>query len=164
VCAEIGVWDGAFSTEILERTRPTKLHLIDPWIFQPRYRNSAFGRKAHIDKMDDKYPAVCAKFADESRVVIHRAMSHDALETFDDSSLDWVYIDGNHNYEVVSNDIRLCLQKVKPNGVICGDDLLWETGNDKPVRRAVREALSGLGDMVAFAKFGQQWRMQLSRG
>ncbi len=163
VCAEIGVWDGAFSDRILETTQPTQLHLIDPWTFQPEFRNSAFGRKAHRDKMDDKFVAVSAKFAGDDRVVIHRMKSDEALESFEDASLDWVYIDGNHNYDVVSNDLALCLKKVKPRGIIAGDDFFWTTGDDRPVRRAVLEVVRKLGDAVEFSKIGQQYVMQLAR-
>lgn len=162
-CAEIGVWDGGFSEEILERTQPKKLHLIDPWLFQPEFNNSAFGRQAHSDTMDDKYPAVCAKFKGDKRVTIHRAMSHEALEAFKDAALDWVYIDGNHNYEVVSNDLLLSLVKVRHDGIICGDDFFWGRDQGAPVRTAVREVLDLLQDEVSFQRFGQQWRLELKR-
>ncbi len=164
VCAEIGVWDGGFSERILETTQPHALHLIDPWTFQPEFRNSAFGREAHRDKMDDKFAAVSARFADDARVTIHRKMSDEALEEFEDGALDWVYLDGNHNYDVVSNDLRLCLRKVKPNGIIAGDDLLWNVENGAPVRRAVREVRRQLGDAATFHRLGQQYVLELARG
>jgi hypothetical protein len=164
VCAEIGVWDGGFSEVILEVTEPAKLHLIDPWLYQPDFRNSAFGRKANIDKMDDKYTAVKKLFEGDDRIEIHRALSHAALESFEDGALDWVYIDGNHNYDIVSVDIALSLQKVKPDGIISGDDLFWNPDKGKPVATAVRETLRKLGDAVEYQRFGQQWFMQLRRG
>ena len=117
ICAEIGVWDGGFSEKILATTEPQTLHLIDPWLFQPDFNNSAFGREAHRNKMDGKYLAVKEKFKGDERVVIHRKMSDEALNGFGDASLDWLYLDGNHNYEVVSNDLKLALRKVKPNGM-----------------------------------------------
>jgi len=163
VCAEIGVWDGDFSEQILAITKPEKLHLVDPWLFQPDFRNSAFGREAHRDKMDDKYLAVKEKFKDDSRVTLHRMMSDEALESFDDGSLDWVYLDGNHNYEVVSNDLALALAKVKPNGVIAGDDLHWNADKGAPVRTAVREVRRKLGERAQFTRLGQQYFLQLAR-
>lgn len=163
VCAEIGVWDGGFSEQILAVTNPRRLHLIDPWLFQPEFNNSAFGRQAHRDQMDDKFTAVSAKFAGDARVVIHRAMSDAALEGFADAELDWVYIDGNHNYEVVSKDLSLCLQKVKPDGIIAGDDFYWNAEKGAPVKTAVEEVVAALGDRVAFSRQGQQYRLQLMR-
>ena len=163
VCAEIGVWDGGFSEEILEITQPALLHLIDPWLFQPDFNNSAFGREKNRDAMEEKFHAVTEKFKDDARVRIHRAMSHEALADMEDASLDWVYLDGNHNYEVISNDIRVCLEKVKPNGIISGDDFLWKVDKGAPVRTAVREARSKLGSQTTLNKLGQQWIMRLNR-
>ena len=37
ICAEVGVWKGEFSKQILKRTSPRMLHLIDPWMFQPDF-------------------------------------------------------------------------------------------------------------------------------
>ena len=36
--------------------------------------------------------------------------------------LDFVYIDGNHQYDYVINDIKLSLKKLKKNGIISGHD------------------------------------------
>jgi hypothetical protein len=45
VCAEIGVWKGEFSAQILKVARPSKLHLIDPWRFMtaPEYAHARYG-------------------------------------------------------------------------------------------------------------------------
>jgi len=41
--------------------------------------------------------------------------------------LDFVYIDANHNYEFVINDIRLALTKIKKGGIISGHDYHTDT-------------------------------------
>lgn len=161
--AEIGVWEGGFSEIILDVTKPKELHLIDPWSFQPEYSNSAFGRARNVDKMAGMYDTVAQKFASDDRVTLHRKMSHEALETFDDHSLDWVYVDGNHNYDIVLNDIQLALKKVKPNGMIAGDDLLWKIDDGAPVRTAVRQVKRQLGEQTRYFRFGQQWLFELVR-
>ena len=43
VCAEIGVWKGDFSDRILRYANPKSLHLIDPWLFQPQYKERMYG-------------------------------------------------------------------------------------------------------------------------
>lgn len=162
VCAEIGVWDGAFSKVIIDITSPKKIHLIDPWLFQPEYKNTAFGRVAQKDVMNDKYLSVKKMFEKNNNVEIHKAFSHDALETFDDNYLDWVYIDGNHNYDVVSKDLEICRKKVKSDGIISGDDYYWRGKKDAPVKAAVQEFLAKLGDRASFSIQGQQYFIQLS--
>ncbi len=39
------------------------------------------------------------------QVKIHRGYSTDILEQFPDEYFDWIYIDGNHLYEYVKNDL-----------------------------------------------------------
>jgi hypothetical protein len=162
--AEIGVWEGEFSHRILAVCKPQKLHLIDPWEFMPEFRNTCFGRLKNEFAMDEKYEAVCHAFRNDHRVEVHRATSEEAMARLPDHSLDWVYVDGNHNEPFVSNDIALCLKKVKPNGIICGDDFNWKAfALDAPVRRAVEKALRKLGDHARLERFGQQWMIQLDR-
>ncbi len=64
--------------------------------------------------------------------------SAEAAATFPDRSVDFCFIDAGHSYEEVSRDIRLWLPKIKPGGILAGDDLAWEG-----VARAVREAFGG---------------------
>jgi predicted O-methyltransferase YrrM len=48
--------------------------------------------------------------------------SVEASQRFPDASLDWVFIDGIHDYRNVRDDIRAWAPKVKPGGLIAGHD------------------------------------------
>ncbi len=162
--AEIGVWEGHFSERILEICDPVELHLIDPWLYQPEFANTGFGRKKNETLMDVKYQEVCAKFAQDPRVKVHRALSEVALAGFEDASLDWVYIDGNHNEPFVGRDIALCLQKVKHDGILAGDDFNWMSdAQGAPVKRAVESMVSALGDQAELTLLANQWIVKLNR-
>ncbi len=144
--AEIGVYKGGFSSRILRVARPRELHLIDPWKYEPgpAYRRSWYGGRLGEgqERMDRLYRQVCARFSTDTkggRVHIHRCTSLEAARVFPDAFFDWVYIDGNHLYEFVRQDLESYLPKLKPGGLIAGDDYgvrgWWENG----VQRAVDE-------------------------
>jgi Methyltransferase domain len=138
-CAEIGVWKGQFSTRILKITRPTLLHLVDPWNFQPQFfRRHYGGRTAHNQEdMDSIYNQVVAKFGHMSNVQIHRSTSEAFFSNLMEK-LDWVYIDGDHSEDAVFEDLSLTWQCVKNRGLITGDDYYWsECTEVLPVRMAV---------------------------
>jgi hypothetical protein len=142
ICAEIGVWRGEFSREIGRRTRPRELHLVDPWLFMPSFPTRWYGGKAAKDQveMDEIYQSVCARFADQPQVVVHRRKSMEAVASFTDGYFDWIYIDGDHSYEAVKEDLSNWTQKVKQGGFVTGDDYTWRDENNAlPVRRAVDE-------------------------
>jgi predicted O-methyltransferase YrrM len=63
----------------------------------------------------------------------------DAVKTYADESLDFVFIDGSHDYESVCKDIDAWLPKVKPFGILAGHDYRHYEG----VRRAVDSKLQG---------------------
>lgn len=162
--AEIGVWEGGFSRRILEICEPAELHLIDPWLYQPEFGNTGFGRKKNEHLMEVKYQDVVATFKDDARVKIHRATSEEALAALPDGSLDWVYIDGNHNEPFIGNDLALCLQKVKPDGIITGDDFNWQAeASGAPVKRAVEAMVAELGDQAKLTLMANQYIIELKR-
>lgn len=162
--AEIGVWEGQFSRRILEICEPSELHLIDPWLYMPEFSNTGFGRKKNENLMEAKYQDVVAAFADNAKVKIHRATSDVALSAMEDGSLDWVYIDGNHNDPFITNDLMLCLKKVKHNGIIAGDDFHWMTeASGAPVKTAVEKMVAELGDQASLKVVGNQFTVTLMR-
>lgn len=162
--AEIGVWEGAFSRRILELCDPAELHLIDPWLYQPEFANTGFGRKKNETLMEQKYLDVCAMFAGDPRVRVHRAMSDAALAALPDAALDWVYIDGNHNDPFIGQDLALCLQKVKHDGIIAGDDFNWMSdAQGAPVKRAVENLVAALGDQAELQLMANQYIIRLKR-
>jgi hypothetical protein len=147
VCAEIGVYQGRFSELILRITRPEKLHLIDPWKYEsdPAYERSFMGRLKgqSQERMDAMYETVVKVFKSK-RVDIHRAASSACSSLFPDNYFDWIYIDGNHQYEFVKQDLESYFPKVKKGGSIAGDD--YDRGpshwSKDGVKRAVDEFVS----------------------
>ena len=143
VGAEIGVFKGEFSEEILVEAKPAKLILIDPWenMDDPDLAGAWYGAGSPHD-MDAIYAGVEARFASQvaaGTVELRRMSSNAALSGLADESLDFVYVDGDHRYEAVRDDLELSLAKLKPGGILAGDDYLdggWWKGD---VIRAVNE-------------------------
>jgi hypothetical protein len=65
----------------------------------------------------------------EDRGIMIRATSKDASNIFEDNSLDFIYIDANHAYDFVKEDIRIWFPKLRKGGIFSGHDYLdmdWE--------------------------------------
>lgn len=139
--AEIGVWQGRTSRQLVDKG-VKRLYLIDPYIFTnnaKRWDGGKYGQGLKVlsqEDMDRLYQSVFNSFKEEPSVVFLRKKSQKALEDIPDESLDWVYIDGDHDYLTVKADLEGYYKKVKKGGVIMGDDY-WQ----KPVRKAYYEYL-----------------------
>lgn len=152
VVAEIGVHRGDYSEEILLYTRPLKLHLIDPWMHtdDERYEEAWYGGGAAGGQqaMENRFTLVQRRFkkeVDSGRVELHRSPSAAAVGHFRDCYFDWIYIDGNHLYDYVKEDLELYYPKVRAGGYVTGDDYgvvgWWDNG----VTKAVDEFVSAHG-------------------
>jgi hypothetical protein len=115
--AEIGVAQGNFS-EILCRELPeAKIYSIDAWKSYPIYKN--FRKDKHYEIM---YEIAKDKLLQYKNNIIIRKWSLDAVREFPDESLDFVFIDGDHRFQFVANDIAEWSKKVKVGGIISGHD------------------------------------------
>jgi hypothetical protein len=114
VGVEIGVWRGDSSAEFLART--SHLHLVDPW-----------------PDRDQQYRDVVKRFEGKP-VTIHRMTAARFFRSFDEL-VDWVYIDGLHDYENVKADLIGATSILKLGGMIYGDD----HGKKEGVAEAVDE-------------------------
>ncbi len=134
VCAEIGVFKGDFSEAILHVNRPRRLYLIDPW----------YPGATDLPRLDADatHASVSERFAGEiatETVVVQREPSSAAASRFADGTFDWIYIDGDHHYEAVRQDLELYFPKVKAGGYIVCDDYHFAGNFDDGVTRAVDE-------------------------
>lgn len=142
VAVEIGVWRGEFSRSILDQIMPEKLFLIDPWKNFSDHDEKAFSGRSEDAEMDAIHAEVRRRYAAEietGRVVVLRDMSTVALTGFDDESISFAYVDGDHSYDGVKADLACLWPKMKFGGVMAFDDYhrrgWWGDG----VLRAIHE-------------------------
>lgn len=143
---EIGVWKGEFSKDIFNTTAPEVLYLCDPWIFTPQHPDRWYGgtQAKSQDDMDVIYNNVVDMFKEHKNVKLIRDSSSNLLNYIERNSLDWTYIDGDHSYESVLEDLIMSYQLVKAGGYITGDD--FDNGND--IHRAVEKFLNDYQDHI----------------
>jgi hypothetical protein len=135
---EIGVRGGEYSETLCKAIPGVELYGVDPYTRIQGYRDivrqnsfDAYEQAAH-EKLD-KYP----------NYHFVKKLSLEALDDFADNSLDFVYIDGNHDFLNVTQDIDFWIKKVRVGGIISGDDYFKHKGN---ARIHVYQAVNGYTD------------------
>lgn len=118
VGVEVGVNKGRYSKWIMYKMRKNKpkLFLVDNY---PVYEDFGY----YADPVRQKACYEEAKIRLEKfncEWVLKSSM--EAVKDFLDESLDFVFIDANHHYEYVVNDIAEWSKKIKKGGIVSGHD------------------------------------------
>jgi hypothetical protein len=131
---EVGIWEGRTSKKLLERLPNLFLHMVDPWkkegIQFRKPKSEKIIKAAYLETLKN------VEFA-KNRCNILRMTSLQAFDIFDDSSLHFVYIDADHTYDGVKQDIQLWWPKV--THVLIGHD--YDCILDKKGRWGVKKAV-----------------------
>lgn len=98
-----------------------KVYSVDPYLsgYDPDDLNSNDYRLAIARD------AFKIRFCDDFKVQQINEESSVASTRFKDNSLDFVYIDAAHDYDSVKSDIETWIVKIKPGGMMAGDDYKW---------------------------------------
>jgi len=132
VAIEIGVWRGDFTHTINTVLKPSRTIGIDPYLLYEGYsdkpdayedNNSDSVEYANQKNLDSLYNLVKKRSLEESWELI-REKSLNAVNDWEDKSVDFVYLDANHKYEQVLEDIEAWWPKIKPGGILSGHDFL----------------------------------------
>lgn len=118
VCAEIGVLKGDYAN-LISLQSISKLYLIDPWISIPDIPHR--WHAVPQEEMDNYKSEVIDRFRDNDKIEIIEKYSAAAVPDFEDYSLDWIYLDANHSYDFVKEDLQNWWNKLKPGGFFCGN-------------------------------------------
>ena len=123
IIAEVGVAAGEHAKLMKEITKPERLYLIDPWVFKnnPNYGSNAM-KLISDDGVDILEEGEFDMNIHTDDIVAMKEYSVNASKKFSDEFFDYVYIDANHSYEAVKEDIEHWYPKVKAGGYISGHD------------------------------------------
>jgi predicted O-methyltransferase YrrM len=103
---EIGVDQGRFSAYLLANSKLEKLWSVDPWKKFPE-------RKAESE-------IALKPFGNRSSIIEN--FSTEAARLFQSDSIDFVYIDGDHRYKAMCNDLEIWWKIVSHGGCLAGHD------------------------------------------
>lgn len=114
---EIGSYRGRSTTAIaagLEEVKGARLIAVDPFTGDPGWnvQTSSAEARALFDR----------NTAGIGFLEVIQAPSVNAAERFEAASIDWVFIDGLHDYRSVREDIRAWAAKTRRGGLISGHD------------------------------------------
>lgn len=140
VGAEIGVLSGKMSRELLRRPQTT-LYMVDNWQAMSAYR-------VDQETQDENY----LKCLEVGGIVL-RMDSLEAAKSFPDEFLDFVFIDADHSYTAVCNDIAAWLPKLRKGGLLGGHDYAnkGELCGDE-VKQAVDDSARVFGFKIELGK------------
>lgn len=144
---EVGAGGGWYSAKILEGSSLSRLYSIDPWGKDLPNQRCQNGVEWYLETVKTLAPFGL-------RSVVLRMLSEEAVKLFDDGSLDFVYIDANHEYQAVKQDIDIWYPKVKSGGIFSGHDyctLHWG------VSKAVDEFAEKTGLTFEITELDQVW-------
>jgi len=116
VGVEIGVLAGSHALKNVRKIRFLKtLYLVDPYFIY-----KAGGLKWDNERYEEVAKEKLQKYND--KIIWIKATSAKAVIHFKDESLDFAYIDANHEYEFTLEDTELWTPKVKQSGIVGGHD------------------------------------------
>ena len=117
---ELGVQKGRNAMSLLKELPIKTLYLIDIWSHYNESDLYIIDNNIHFKN----YNFVLNKFRNNKKVKIIKGFSNQVVKSFKDNSLDFIYIDANHRFDYVYQDIDLWSKKVKKKGVISGHDII----------------------------------------
>ena len=121
VLVEVGSWTGCSSSSLAQVIRAFGGHLycVDHW------EGSTDTALVELAKNNDVYKIfetnlTKAGLWDYLTPLIMDSKT--ACDKFEDASIDFLFIDGDHRYQQFKEDLDRWLPKMKANGIICGHD------------------------------------------
>jgi hypothetical protein len=130
--AEVGVEQGEYSEVLARANMDSKLFMVDPWKSYRGYRD-------HVgqEKLDAFFAATSSRMRHLQRNILKpffeyeiiRKTSVDAARDFKDGSLDYIFLDANHSFDWIMQDLIHWAPKVRPHGICAGHDFFVGKGN-----------------------------------
>ena len=133
ICAEVGVYRGFNALDMLRIDRTMYLHLVDAYTNIGRtdvYPGKLFYEgtpSVYVPQADPTEECKQEAFenlrAYHDRITFVYKQSEEAHKDYQDGFFDYIYIDADHDYGSVKNDMNVWWPKVKKGGILAGHDI-----------------------------------------
>lgn len=138
---EIGCYSGQSTELFINSGLFNTLYCIDPWTNGYDSNDRASFSTEDAEKVFD------GRFKNNKIIKKIKDYSWNAVNNFQDESIDFIYIDGNHQYQAVKKDFELYYPKIKKGYVFSGHDYAPEYG----VYKAVNEFFKDKSSFITFS-------------
>ena len=137
------------AVEIINSGKRIKLDCVDHWRGSEEHEDS---NEINIDNLYEEF----LKNIEPVRGVINpvKMKSIEASKLYKFNSLDFIFIDANHDEQAVKKDLTYWMPRLKEDGVIAGDDIDNE---------GVANAVKWFFDTTKLDIVGRQWSIDLSK-
>ncbi len=112
---EVGVWEGETPRYLIKNTELDKLILVDSYS-----KDSEMSNYGDVIQAQDK--VIDLMTANTKKVVPFFTSSESASKLIKDNSIDIIFLDADHAYESVKQDIELWYPKLKKDGILAIHD------------------------------------------
>jgi predicted O-methyltransferase YrrM len=123
---EIGSYCGASSSIIATKFINSNINCVDPW--SPYTEDCSIidlaKQELELKEAEMLFDIVVSK---NTNIKKNKMSSVEYCQLILNSSIDFIYIDGNHQYSSVKEDILTWLPKIKVGGIIAGHDYTWDS-------------------------------------
>ncbi|MCR4324232.1 MAG: class I SAM-dependent methyltransferase [Candidatus Curtissbacteria bacterium] len=131
---EVGTEKGKNAQTMFEIIPNLKLYGVDAYKHHPQ---ASHMYHAKLRNWDDKWfqdcKNQCLKRMNGKNFTLLQGFSENMADKMEDNSVDFVYIDSDHSYDSVMQDIIKWGRKVRKGGIMSGHDYFFD--NDKSGRR-----------------------------
>jgi len=113
---------------------------VDSWIEDgnPAHNDCAFPQ----EQLDGECEYFKSLMMIDPAIRLYRMYSHEAVKNFPDEYFDLIYIDADHSYEGIKQDLEDWWPKVKKGGFFTGDDYSNSVAKQTGVRFGVVKAVN----------------------
>lgn len=118
---ELGVYDGKNLIYLAKNNPQTNFVGIDLWKHFDSDRINTLKPKNQSD-WDDLYNLLILETKSIQNLRLIRSDTIEAADTFENLSIDLIFVDASHDYRDVKNDILTWLPKISTTGIISGHD------------------------------------------
>lgn len=147
---EIGVDKGKTTKGLIDFCQNIKkIYAVDPWKEYKALDQKTCDFNFMIAKEN------LAELIKIKKVEIIKLPSLEAVKLFDNLSLDFIYIDGEHTFSAVYSDLAAWYPKIKLKGIIAGHD--FRPGKDLEVKAAVRKFTQDNNINLTIVPDGWSW-------
>ena len=122
--------------DLFEKNEESKLEVIPNTDFKNPLKNIYFKYIKREDPYSlDAVNSLLKKFKNNIHLI--KGNSNKILKKMDMTKIDFVFIDGGHEYNTVVNDLNCCKEVINSNGTVLCDD--YNLGSAPGVKKAIDE-------------------------